>query len=123
MLTATALALSLSIHPTRWDTETKLSETAYQTLHLVDLGQTLDIAANPDRYYERESAWAIGAHPSRGKVLAYFALTAYGHAWVTERLADNNAPRWMRRTWQAITVGDTAHCVSNNFSIGLKVTF
>jgi hypothetical protein len=106
-----------------WTTETKVEEALYQALHLIDTSQTIYIAKHPDRFYESESAWAIGKHPSESRVIGYMALDAVGHAAVTATLVSFNAPRWLTRTWELVTIGDSAHCVGNNFRIGIKAQF
>ena len=106
-----------------WGTETKVEESLYQALHLIDTAQTLYISKHPDRFYEVESAWAIGRHPSPSRVIGYMALDAAGHAAITATLVSLNAPSWVTRTWELLTIGDSAHCVGNNFRIGIKAQF
>jgi hypothetical protein len=106
-----------------WTTETKVEESLYQALHAIDTAQTLYIAKHPDAFYESESAWALGRHPPGSRVVAYMALDAVGHAAVTATLVSFNLPRWVARTWELVTVGDTAHCVGNNFRLGIKAQF
>jgi hypothetical protein len=106
-----------------WTTETKVEEALYQALHLVDTSQTIYIAKHPDRFYESESAWAIGKHPSESRVIGYMALDAAGHAAVTATLVSLNAPRWLTRTWELLTIVDSGRCVGNNLRIGIKAQF
>ena len=105
-----------------WSTETKYSEGAWQALHAADVAQTLQIARNPDCFYEKDPVTSrlIGKHPSQGAVLAWGAGTAAAHAIVTHELEKHDAPRWVRRTWQAVTIGGKAQVVGANWSIGLR---
>lgn len=106
-----------------WSTETKVEEVAYQALHALDASQTVYIAKHPNQFYEAESAWAIGKHPSESVVIKYMAADAVAHAVVTTALVSLSAPRWLTRTWELVTIGDSARCVGNNFRIGIKAKF
>lgn len=103
-----------------WSPETRTLETTYQTLHAIDVAQTVAIARNPEDYAERNQAWLLGEHPKVGGVLAWGAANAVVHAAVTGWLEDREAPRWVRRTWQAVTIGEKAYNVGRNWSIGLR---
>jgi hypothetical protein len=115
------MGYTVAVSGADWTTETKVEEALYQALHLIDTSQTIYIAKHPDQFYE--SAWAIGKHPSESRVIGYMALDAVGHAAVTATLVSLNAPRWLTRTWELVTIGDSAHCVGNNFRIGIKAQF
>lgn len=91
-------------------------EAVYQVLHVVDWGQTLDIAARPDEY--RELNPLIGTHPSRGDVNRYFAITALVHLGITRAL-----PRRYRSAWQYVTIGVQAGNTWRNARIGLRLNF
>jgi hypothetical protein len=110
-------------HAGDWSTETKIEEALYQSLHVIDASQTVYIARHPDQYYEKESGWLIGAHPSESRAIQYMALDAVGHAALTATLVSLNAPRWMTRTWELLTIADTANCVRGNFKIGIRAQF
>ncbi len=107
------------------DRETIAEEFAFQLVHLADTGQTLDIAAHPDRYGESRSCldagWAIGRHPSRAAVWTYMSTEAALHAGVTLAMVHFGAPRWVVRTWEAVTIAVDADTVANNASVGLRV--
>ena len=91
-------------------------EVAWQGIHLIDWGQTLDIADNLDKYHEH-NFW-MGDHPSRGKVNLYMGLETILHPLVTHVL-----PKSCRPYWQWVTIGISGGLVINNYSIGLKVRF
>ena len=123
-LTVGALLLFASgVKAGDWSTETKVEEALYQTLHIVDASQTVYIAKHSDQFYEAESAWAIGKHPSESRVIGYMALDAVGHAAITATLVGLNAPRWLTRTWGLLTIVDSGRCVGNNLRIGIKAQF
>ena len=90
----------------------------FQTLNIIDWGQTRYIAQNPDRYYEKESAWIIGEHPTTGRVDAYMAQTAVLHFAISYLL-----PHDWRSAFQYITIGDKLNATIGNASIGIKVSF
>ena len=93
-----------------------LREAGWQVLHIVDWGQTLDIARNPGLYHEINPV--IGRHPSVGRVNLYMGLSAAGHLAVSWAL-----PKEYRVYWQWMTIGVTGGLVGHNFNIGLRVRF
>lgn len=93
-------------------TDTGLQVT-YGVLHIIDWGQTLDIARNPDKFYEMNPL--LGKHPSIGKVNTYFIGTLIGHTAIAYIL-----PSKYRRIWQIVWIGIEGKTVVNNFSIGVK---
>lgn len=121
MLVATLLLLQgCAAMPLAWVKENQRLELAYQAVHVIDLAQTLQISKHPEL---RESNWFLGEHPRSSKIAVWYAGTAYGHAFVTSALERENAPRWMCRTWQALTIGDAINAVYGNYRLGLKVGF
>ena len=99
-----------------WNKNDTYREVAWQTIHIIDWGQTLDIARNPDSYHEFNLI--LGRHPSVGRVNTYMVLSSVGHVTISVLLPDK-----VRKYWQWITIGTLGACVVNNFSIGLKVRF
>ena len=102
-----------------WSTQDIVMESTWQALHVIDWQQTLNVADNPDQYYELNPF--IGKHPSRGKVNSSMGLYAVGHAVITHYI-----PRgWQcwklpcRTYWQGITLGTKAGIVYWNYSVGL----
>lgn len=87
---------------------------AAATLHAVDYLQTLEIARNPDRFYERNPL--LGRHPSQTAVAGYFLgtgallYTACNSGWGGD---------WLKYGWIAVEVG----AVANNVAIGVKLRF
>jgi len=98
------------------------SEYTYQVLNVVDMGQTLYIADNPDRYYENVADWAIGRHPSRRSVVAFMGAEAVLHAGVTEVLLRNDMTK-TAALWQCLTIGDKLNNTVHNYSIGVRMGF
>lgn len=97
-------------------------EKAWQGMHAIDTLQTIQIAKHPDCYMENTSAWAIGEHPSTGRVLVFMAAASYLHAKVSYLLDDYGAdPTWIR-AWDWISLLTKGYTVGHNFSIGLGVT-
>ncbi len=90
-------------------------EAAYLTLHCIDWGQTLNIADNPDRYWEAVNP-ILGKHPSRGRVNLYFAATAMAHIAGTILL-----PSRYRYLWQGVAIGIEACMVRKNQKAEIKV--
>jgi hypothetical protein len=93
-----------------------VGEAAWQVIHVIDWGQTLSIADNPDKYHEINPL--IGKHPSRGRVNTYMLASAALHPLVTYVL-----PSEYRWYWLGGTLTLSTACVINNNSIGLKIGF
>lgn len=99
-----------------WSKQDIALEGVYLVFKALDLGQTLDIAAQPDRYHEINPI--IGPHPSSDRVYAYFITTSLLHIGITHFLPSKYRP-W----FQGVTIGLSAGCVVHNYSIGLRVRF
>ena len=98
-----------------------VGEVAWQAIHVIDWGQTLRIADNPDQYHEKNPI--LGRHPSRGRVNTYMLAGAILHPVVTWLLPEEAEvfgfefnPRWV---WLGGTIATSGICVVNNHSIGL----
>lgn len=120
-LTIAILSFSLTACAT-WPTETKVEESTWLALQAVDGAQTADIQNHRDAY-EQESAFLIGRQPSTRSVATYFAAAAALHVGITEYMSANDWPLWARRTFEALTIADSARCVVGNADIGLHVEF
>lgn len=96
-----------------WTKADTAREVAWEVLHLVDWGQTLDIARNPQRFYEINPT--LGRHPSVGKVNLYMGAWAVAHPVVSYIL-----PKKYRLYWQWGTIFVTTGCVINNQIIGVR---
>jgi hypothetical protein len=96
------------------------AEYAWQAVHAVDVAQTVQIARSPC-FQESDAATAalIGEHPSTAGALAWgFGLAAI-HAGVTVGLERIDAPRWVRASWQVLSVANTARFVKQNADQGI----
>jgi len=97
-------------------------ELTWQTLHVVDVAQTLSAADDPcyveDAYLTRQ---LIGSQPSQGEVLLWGAGMAVGHAWVTGLLEERGAPAWLRKTWSYATITGTGIAIASNHAEGVRV--
>ena len=117
------ITLTGCVTPSRWNTETKVTEAAYQTLNVVDTLQTMRVARHPDQWGESTSTWVIGEHPSQSKVVAWGLIKAAGHSFVTNELVTENVPQPIIRAWQWITLLDITYAVNGNYRIGLGFGF
>lgn len=101
------------------------SEAAWQTLTIVDMGQTVTIARNPQIAKEVGPLTrnVIGSHPSTKAVYEYMASEMLLHGAVTFLLdrADPGSGPWHTASllWQGSTLGWEASTVASNFAIGL----
>lgn len=98
---------------TPWTASDSYRHLAFTGLMVADYLQTMEIARNPDRYYERNPI--LGNHPSEGEVTAYFIGS---YALVTA--AAWALPEPYRDALQYVAIGVEAGAVANNFSIGLR---
>ncbi len=98
---------------TKADTQRQL---VYSALHVIDWGQTRDIANRPKEYQEQNLY--LGKHPSIQRVDTYFALTLLGHAYISYIL-----PPEQRKIWQYISIGVRFQIVSINYSLGVNIHF
>lgn len=104
-----------------WTREDARWEATWQALHFVDALQT-DMMLNRGGYEEVDAITSrvIGAHPSRAQSAAWSIAVGVGHFYVTKRLVDGNAPRWVRRGWQLTTISLQGNAVIINWSQGLR---
>ena len=112
------LLLSSSVYADEWTTGDTYRELAFQTLNIIDWGQTRYVAEHPDQFYEKESQQFIGKHPTTGRVDAYMAQSAVLHFIVAYYL-----PSSWRVPFQYITIGGKLNNTIGNASIGVKVSF
>ena len=100
-------------------------EVAWGFVHLIDYGQTLNIANDPDNYYEINPI--IGKHPSRSDVHKYMISGMIIHPIITHilpvkyRLFGADVP--LRSIFQNITLAVSSGLVTHNYHIGLMVKF
>ena len=117
LLTAMFVLLLVNIaQPFEWSKEDTIREITWQVLHVMDWGQTLDIARQPHKYQELNPV--LGKHPSVGKVNTYMALSAVAHLGISLAL-----PKEYRKWFQYVTIGMTGSLVIHNHSIGLRIKF
>lgn len=95
-----------------WSKQDIALEGVYLVLHLIDWGQTRQIANDPEHYHEMNPI--IGKHPSTGRVDVYMATSALLHLGVTHFL-----PKECRPYFQGVTLAMQGTVVMHNFSIGL----
>lgn len=99
-----------------WTKKDTVYQLTYTVLHLIDWGQTLDIARNPDDFYEMNPI--LGEHPSVGRVNTYNIVSLITHTAISYYL-----PPKYRRWWQVSAIGVKVILVSHNNNIGVKVSF
>jgi hypothetical protein len=110
---------SIPCHATdisRDDLNTALTVTALAA-HAADWNQTLQIARNPNSYYERNVV--LGSHPSVSQVNAYFAVSAIGLLVLSQYLSPQDRTVLLG-AWTAIEVYVVGR---NRVSLGLRLTF
>ncbi len=102
--------------------ELSSEEITWQTMHAIDVAQTLSAAQDPcyveDAYVTRQ---LIGRQPSTGEVLLWGAGMAVGHAWVTRVLDRHDAPGWVQKAWSYATITGTGIAIANNHAEGVRI--
>ena len=88
---------------------------AYLALHLVDWGQTLDIAKHPEAHYEYNPI--LGKHPSVRKVNTYMTLSAVAVLSLDKWVFKENS--YFRG---AILIG-LSGVDYRNYTVGLRMDF
>lgn len=97
---------------TEADTQRQL---VYSAFHVIDWGQTRDIATRDDHI---ETNPILGKYPSVQTVDYYFAAAIAGHTLVSYLL-----PPKYRKWWQVIWIGLEAKTVAHNYSAGVNIHF
>lgn len=114
------LCLPLSAHAYKFADNWTKTDTAYQgvviTALAVDMGQTLYISKNPNKYYEMNPL--LGKHPSQDKVIGYFLGGMIAHTAFAMAL-----PPTYRRIWQYVFIGIEGLVIGRNYSIGVGIDF
>lgn len=105
-----------SAYASDWTRGDTIREVSWEVLHVIDWGQTLEIARYPYRYSEYNPI--LGKHPSVGKVNLYMGAWVILHPVISYLL-----PKDYRKVWQYISIGVSAGCVGKNFSAGIGVRF
>lgn len=97
-------------------------EIGFQTLHAVDVAQTIHGAAQDPCFYEGDTVTRrlIGGKPSTAGVLAWGAGYGIGHGLVTYALRQAG---WegAAAVWEAVTIASTAQTIGHNISVGIRL--
>lgn len=102
--------------PDPWSKTDVALEITWTALHLMDLNQTLQISANPDKY--TEGCPFLRDHPSKGEVYKVFAI-----GWVAHALIAHVLPHPYRNWWQFLWIGSSATSVQDNWATGIHFSF
>ena len=100
----------------KWSDDDIYREVAYQTIWVIDWGQTLNIAKHPQSLYETNQ-W-LGKHPTEFEVNRYFVVNGIIHAIIA-----NYLPSEWRKGFQYLTIGMEVNVVVTNFKLGVSVDF
>lgn len=109
-----------------WTAPQIAQESLFQAIHLIDLGQTLDIHRHDNieemGFSSGGCAWAIGHYPSEAHIYAYMSAEAAVHFLVTDLLVHFGKP-WMVNTFESATISVNAMVIDSNARLGLTVRF
>ena len=112
------LLFSTSAFADNWTTADTYREVAFQTLNVIDWGQTRYIAQNPNKYYEHDYSGLIGSNPTTGRIDAFMVESAVLHFIVAYYL-----PESWRTPFQYLTIGGKLNATIGNASIGIQMSF
>lgn len=98
-----------------WSRQDIALQTIYSGLHIIDWGQTLDIARHPRM---RETNYILGRRPSRGAINIYMGSTLVVNALVTHIL-----PASHRVYWQTSGIVIEALMDGNNYGLKLRLNY
>lgn len=96
----------------------KIMAAMFAMAHAADWAQTLHIARNPDKYYEKDMERVIGAHPSTGKVNGFMAIEG-----LLKGLGPFLLSPGYREATQAATIGGKMKVIDQNRKIGIGLKF
>ena len=102
--------------PDTWTQDQVILQTAAHALTVIDWGMTLDIASQPDKYWEINPV--LGEHPSRSDVNRYFIASILSKTLITHLL-----PTKWRKYWLGLNIGVSGYLVNRNYGIDLKMDF
>lgn len=96
-------------------------------LTFVDYRMTSDLAKRQnDGYYEKYNSFALGKHPSRGRVNSWFLCSALTKT-IIAAILPNNKDSWLgifgRESWLILNIGISSGLIYRNFEIGLEINF
>lgn len=118
-----ALAVCIALAGCALSPAARDTEIAYQALNIIDTGQTVSTARNPNVYSEVDPITRplIGTHPSTAHVYEVMAAIAIVHAGVTFWLDshDQGDGPWHTASllWQALSLTDKAVIVIRNATL------
>jgi len=120
---ALILLISTNAFGDEWTRGDTYREAAFQTLNIIDWGQTRYIAQNPDRFYEKDYSGLIGSnHPTTERIDIVMSEIAVSHFIISKALV-HYGYRTAADLFQYITIGGKLNSAINNASIGIEVSF
>lgn len=98
------------------------TETAWQIAHLIDVGQTVAIAKNPDCYHEAniETATLLGSHPRERDVYKWGVGMAVFH-FFTRKWVDDHLDEKVSIGLRSADLGFKTATIVNNHRLGLHI--
>lgn len=97
------------------------AEIAWQSLHAVDMAQTVDgMRDSCVRESHPITRAIIGDKPSTGAIVAYGIGSAAFHAGVSHFLETRGLSRTYA-VWQVVSIADTAAAIGKGWSIGIRL--
>ena len=83
---------------------------------IVDMGQTVWVANNPDSHFEQNPI--LGEHPDESEVYSYFIASYILITAITYVL-----PYKYSHLFQSGVIGVELHAITNNINMGVKISF
>lgn len=108
--------ISYAIASDPWSRHDKLRHTFLTTTLLIDYSQTVYISENTSKY--DETNLLLGKHPSKDKVIGYFAASSMTFLYIADKL-----PTKWRKVYQFIVIAFETFVISHNVRIGIKLSW
>lgn len=99
------------------------TKTTWNGMHFTDVLQTANSAADDPCYEEVNfiTRKIIGEKPSRDKVYIWGALWAVGYHFTYDAVHGSKAPKWLKNTFDVLSVGGLAINIGNNYKNGVRI--
>lgn len=101
---------------------TPREEIVYQSLHLIDSLQTVQIARSNCHWEDAPGTkQIIGEHPSTAGAIAWGVGAGLAH-WGVSHWLEDHGPRWAYWLWEGVTIGRTSYYIKQNNDQGIGLT-
>lgn len=97
-------------------------EWAFQAANGMDMLQTINHGSDP--CYVETNGFTnsiLGDNPGTGETIAFFFAVSAIHRAISWELQEQDVPKWVQRTWEAVTFVPKAYTVYDNHQNGVRM--